>query len=89
MTDVLKIHFKSLKYAIGKLTEAWRTPVSYDSSVVSRYGCRPLPTSFMKRFLSFVVGFASTSIRNIFNNYDINDNNRHLDGSKKLMVFDE
>ena len=61
MIDVFKIHSKSFRYTIGKLTEAWRTPISYDSSVGSRDGCRPLPTSMMKRFLSLVAGFAFTS----------------------------
>ena len=37
-----------------------KNPNFYDSSVGSRDGCRPLPTSMMKRFLSFVAGFAFT-----------------------------
>ena len=49
MIDVLIILSKSLKYTIGKLTEAKRTLF------------RPLPTSMMNRFLSLVVGFAFTS----------------------------
>ena len=61
MVDVLKIHLKSLRYTIGKLTEAWKTPIFYDSSVGTRDGCRPLPTSLMKRFLSLVAGFAFIS----------------------------
>ena len=61
MTDVLKIHSKSLRYTIGKLTEVWRTPISYDSLVFSRDGCRPLPRSMVKWFLSLVAGFTSTS----------------------------
>ena len=32
---VLKIHSKSLAYITGKLTDAWRTPISYESSVVA------------------------------------------------------
>ena len=36
MIDVLKIHSKSLRYTIGKLTETWKTRISYDSSVGSR-----------------------------------------------------
>ena len=59
--DVIKIHSKSLKYTIGKLTEAWRTLISYDRPVGSRDGCRSLPTSMMKRFLSLVGGFVFTS----------------------------
>ena len=51
---------KSLKCTTGKFTEAWRTPVSYDSSVGSTGGCRPLPTSMMKRFVSLDPGFAFT-----------------------------
>ena len=41
--------------------EEWRTPISYNSSVGRRDGCRPLPTSMMKQFLSLVAGFAFTS----------------------------
>ena len=63
--DVLKTHMKSLRYTIGRLTEAW-TPISYDSSLDSRDGCRPLPTSMMKRFLSLVAGFAFTLTKHIF-----------------------
>ena len=65
MIGVLKIHSKSLKYAIGKLTQAWRISISYDSSVGSRGECRPLPKALMKRFLSVVAGFAFTSIEYI------------------------
>ena len=61
MIDLFKIHLKSLRYTIGKLTEAWRTPISDDSSGGSRDGCRPLPRSMMKRFLSLVALFAFTS----------------------------
>ena len=61
MIDILKIHLKSLRYNIGKLTEAWRTPISYDSSIGSRDGCRPLPASMIERFLFLVAGFAFTS----------------------------
>ena len=56
MIDVLKIHSKSLKYTIGKLTEARRTPIYFDSSVGSRDGgCRPLPVSIMMQFLSLLL----------------------------------
>ena len=58
MIDVLKIHSKSLRYIIGKLTEAWRTLISCGSSVNSRDGCRPLPTSMMAGILSLAAGFA-------------------------------
>ena len=61
MIDVLQINSKSLRYTIGELTEAWRTPNSCDSSVNTRDECRPLPASMMKRFLSLVAGFAFTS----------------------------
>ena len=61
MIDVLKIHSKSLRFTIGKLTKAWRTSISYDSSVGSRDGCRSLSTSMMMQFLSLVAGFAFTS----------------------------
>ena len=61
MIDLFKIHLKSLRYTIGKLTEAWRTPISDDSSGGSRDECRPLPRSMMKRFLSLVALFAFTS----------------------------
>ena len=61
MIDILKIHLKSLRYNIGKLTEAWRTPISYDSSIGSRDGCRPLPASMIERLLFLVAGFAFTS----------------------------
>ena len=54
MVDNLKIHLKSLRYAIWRLTKAW-TPISYDSSVDIRDGYKPLPTSMIKRFL-FLVG---------------------------------
>ena len=69
MIDVVKTHSKSLKYAIEKLTEAWRIPISDDSSVGSGDGCRPLPTSLMKRFLSLIAGFAFTSIEYISQNF--------------------
>ena len=58
---VLKIHSKSLAYITGKLTDAWRTPISYESSVGSRDRFTPLPISMMKRFLSLAAGFAFTS----------------------------
>ena len=61
MIDVLKIHSKSLRYTMGKLAEAWRTPNSCDSLINSRDGCRPLTTSIRKRVLSLVAGFAFTS----------------------------
>ena len=61
MIDVNKIHSKHFRRTAGKLTEVWRTPISYDSSVVSRDRCRPLPTSMMKQFLSLVAGFAFAS----------------------------
>ena len=54
MIDNLKIHLKSLRYTIWRLTKAW-TPISYDNSVDIRDGCKPLPTSMIKRFL-FLVG---------------------------------
>ena len=69
MIDVLKINSKSLKYDIEKLTEAWRIPISDNSSVGSGDGCRPLPTSLMKRFLSLITGFAFTSIEYISQNF--------------------
>ena len=56
-----KINSKSVKYIIGKLKEAKRTPISYDSSVGGRDGCRRLPTSMAKRFLSLVSDFAFIS----------------------------
>ena len=46
---------------MGKLTEAWGTTISYDSSVGSRSKCRRLPTSMINEFLSLVAGFAFTS----------------------------
>ena len=49
MIDNLKIHLKSLRYTIWRLTKAW-TPISYDNSVDIRDGCKPLPTSMIKRF---------------------------------------
>ena len=61
MIEILKIHSKSLRYTMGKLAEAWRTPNSCDSLVNSRDGCRPLTTSIRKRVLSLVAGFAFTS----------------------------
>ena len=61
MIDVLKIHSRSLKYSIGKLTEAWRTPIYYGSLFGSRDGCRPVQTSLMKQLFSLVAGFAITS----------------------------
>ena len=60
MIDALKKHSKSLRNTTGKLTEAWGTPNSCDSSVNSRDRCRPLSKSMMKRFLSLVAGFAFT-----------------------------
>ena len=44
MIDVLKIHSKSLRYTIGKLTEAWRTPNSCDSSVNTTL-CKKCPNT--------------------------------------------
>ena len=61
MIDVFKIYFKSLRYTTRNLTEAWKTPNSWDSSINSRNGCEPLPTSKMKRFLSLVADFPFTS----------------------------
>ena len=57
MIEVIEIHSKSLKYSKRK-QEAWRTPISYDSSVGSRNGCRPLRTSKMKQLLSLVADVA-------------------------------
>ena len=60
MTDALNIHSKCFRYTIEKLTEVWRSPISYDSLVGSRDWCRPLPRSMIKLFLSLVAGFAFT-----------------------------
>ena len=57
MKDVLKIHLKSLYDIIGKLTVAWRTTISYDSSPGSRDECRPLPTSMINQCLSLAAVF--------------------------------
>ena len=43
----LKIHWKSLKYTKGKLTEARKTAISYVSSIGSSNGCTPLLISMM------------------------------------------
>ena len=69
-------------YTIGKLREAWRTPISYDSSLGSRGRCRPLPTFssiyfntfpwlLLKRktemiIMSCCTGFAFTSRKYLF-----------------------
>ena len=53
LIGVLKIHSKSLAYITGKLTDAWRTPISYESSVGSR--------DRFRRFFSLAAGFAFTS----------------------------
>ena len=65
MIDAVTTHLKSLQYTTGKLAEARATPICYDSSVGSKGGCRPLPTSMMKRLLYLVAGFAFTSIEYI------------------------
>ena len=61
MIEVIEIHSKSLKYSKRKQKEAWKTPISYDSSVGSRNGCRPLRTSKMKQLLSLVADVAFIS----------------------------
>ena len=61
MIDIFKIHSKSLKYTIERLKEAWWTSTSYDSSVGSRDGCRPLPSIYNEAILSAVAGFAFTT----------------------------
>ena len=38
-----------------------KNPISYDSSVGRKDGCRHLPISVMKQFLSLVAGFTFTS----------------------------
>ena len=87
MIDVLKIHSKSLRYTTGKLTEAWRTPIFYDSSVGSRDGRRPQPTSMVVRLLFLVAGFAFTSRKYISAPSDecfwnVNGNKSYFHGSK-------
>ena len=77
MIDVLKIHSKSLRYTTGKLTEAWRTPIFYDSSVGSR----------VVRLLFLVAGFAFTSRKYISAPSDecfwnVNGNKSYFHGSK-------
>ena len=88
MIDVLKIHAKPLRYTTGKLTEAWRTPIFYDSSVGSRDGHRPQPTSMVVWLLFIVAGFAFTSRLYISAPSDecfwnVNGNKRYFHGSKR------
>ena len=97
--DVLKNHLKSLRCTSGKLTGAWITSISYDSSLGSRYGCRLLPTSMWSDFclLLLVLHLLQESIcrytflwlllkrkNDIFIIMNINDNKKCLHGSKDL-----
>ena len=61
MIDVLKIYSKPLKFTAGKLTKALRIPISFDGSIGSRDGDRPLRRNMMKRYSSFVPAIAFTS----------------------------
>ena len=98
MIDILKIHSKFLRYSTWKLTKAWRTPISYDSSVGSTGGMQTsinIDDEAIFISLLLVLQLLQENIfpntlqwlllkreNDIFNDYNINHNKRCLHSRK-------